>query len=474
MDISDLIRENSLTLMGRLTNPTVQRLWSLIPFVSNRWNLKGKAIGSDLGRGCFQFRFDFEEDLQKVLDNRPYHFDQWMVILQRWEPVIDAAFPSKLPFWIELQGLPLHYWKPVMVKNIREELGEFMDLEISPAAAKIKVLIDGLKPLIKETVVEFSDGSEARVSLEYKNLKSHCHHCLRLTHLKGDCPGLKVLQDQPSKALPPPRKTPSISTHSPMPYPKERSDYQKSQFSQHRHQSNYQLGHNSTSKRYTDSTHRDQRDRSYSKAFVQRSDDYRRPSSYFKSHHERDSHRDLRSHLHTVDRVNRKHNAANMQWREKAIPEENVRIDYSESSRTQRLPAERNLELLDYSANHQPELSPASRVRPLYPIANSVPVPIPTTEEVMGELRDVTVQYVSVADPSESAARKKRVLQGESRGMMAETAAAIIASASEAAQPIISPCGIGSDLGIKFQNQGCYYLYSCSSYQEKERQTSHY
>lgn len=33
LDTSDLIQENSLTLIGRLTNPTVQRLWSLIPFL---------------------------------------------------------------------------------------------------------------------------------------------------------------------------------------------------------------------------------------------------------------------------------------------------------------------------------------------------------------------------------------------------------------------------------------------------------
>lgn len=176
LDNADLIRENSLTLMGRLTNPNLQRLWSLFPFLSNRWNLKGKAIGSDLGRGCFQFRFDFEEDLQKVLDNRPYHFDQWMVILQRWEPVISASFPSKIPFWIELQGLPKHFWKPTLINTIGDVLGEVLDHEITLSVAKMRVLIDGLKPLIKETIVDFPDGSEVLVTLEYKNLKNHCYH----------------------------------------------------------------------------------------------------------------------------------------------------------------------------------------------------------------------------------------------------------------------------------------------------------
>jgi len=62
LDTSKLIEENELTLMGRLTNPPAERLWSLFLFLANRWNLRGKAIGSDLGKCCFQFRFDYEED----------------------------------------------------------------------------------------------------------------------------------------------------------------------------------------------------------------------------------------------------------------------------------------------------------------------------------------------------------------------------------------------------------------------------
>ena len=109
VDTSSLIEANSLTLIGRLVNPFGQRMWSLFPFLLNRWNLKGKALGADLGRGVFQFRFDLEDDLLKVLEGRPYHFDQWMVILQKWEPTISNDFPSLIPFWIELQGLPKHF-----------------------------------------------------------------------------------------------------------------------------------------------------------------------------------------------------------------------------------------------------------------------------------------------------------------------------------------------------------------------------
>lgn len=48
----------------------------------------------------------------------------------------------------------------------------------------------------------------------------------------------------------------------------------------------------------------------------------------------------------------------------------------------------------------------------------------------MAELQELTHQYVSCADPTESEARGQRVMQCEEQSLMAETAASIIASAS--------------------------------------------
>lgn len=152
MDTSYLIKDNTLTLVGRLTNPKSQRLWSMIPFLSSRWNLRGKAIGSDLGHGCFQFRFD-QDDLQKVLVNKPYHFNYWMVIIQRWEPIISASFPNKIPFWIHLEGLPLHYWKEEMICNIGRDSGNLwtMSSPKPPQRSKYSSMVSNLsskKPLL--------------------------------------------------------------------------------------------------------------------------------------------------------------------------------------------------------------------------------------------------------------------------------------------------------------------------------------
>lgn len=36
-DNSELLKKHSLTLMGRMTNPKIQRMWNLIPFFTEHW-----------------------------------------------------------------------------------------------------------------------------------------------------------------------------------------------------------------------------------------------------------------------------------------------------------------------------------------------------------------------------------------------------------------------------------------------------
>lgn len=174
VDNSALIKENALILIGRVTNPREQRIWALIPAILRKWHLQGRTTGSDLGGGCFQFRFEKEEDLQRVLDNRPYHFAYWMMILQRWEPIISTSFPSQISFWIRIRGIPPHFWLEDMICDIGKDLGTLLNHELTKTTARVKVLVDGLKPLVKKAIVEYDSGEESLIYLEYERLENYC------------------------------------------------------------------------------------------------------------------------------------------------------------------------------------------------------------------------------------------------------------------------------------------------------------
>ncbi|KAG7579243.1 Ribonuclease H domain [Arabidopsis thaliana x Arabidopsis arenosa] len=146
----------------------------------------------------------------------------------------------------------------------------------------------------------------------------------------------------------------------------------------------------------------------------------REPTRSYASHR-REPSRESYGHYHSEHRQN-------LQWREKPVSRGNNRNEYldsSDSSRARRPPLERTVTA---------EVTP-----PPLP-------PIPTTAEVMGELRDVTIQYTSCADPTESAARKQRVLQGEARGLMAQTAEQIVAAATLTNQSFLESLATPSDI----------------------------
>lgn len=83
-------------------------------------DMEGKVRGSNLGNNKFQFDFNSEQDLQKVLQRRPCHFNKWSFSLERWTPTIREDFPNSMMFWIEISGVPNHYKKTKLIVTLEK------------------------------------------------------------------------------------------------------------------------------------------------------------------------------------------------------------------------------------------------------------------------------------------------------------------------------------------------------------------
>ena len=193
-DITSLKQKHSLTIIGRVTNPSVQKVWALIPFFTDHWKADIPPVGADLGLGTFQFQFELESDLITVLEKQPYHYARWMIILQRWEPTVSPDFPSMIPFWIKIQGIPIHLWSEGTVRSIGEDIGTFESAEISSTSVRMRVHVNGRLPLIKTSVIEYDNGDEVTATLQYERLEKHCSQCLKLDHEYRDCLEAKALK----------------------------------------------------------------------------------------------------------------------------------------------------------------------------------------------------------------------------------------------------------------------------------------
>ncbi|CAG7910275.1 unnamed protein product [Brassica rapa] len=70
-----------------------------------------------------------------------------------------------------------------------------------------------------------------------------------------------------------------------------------------------------------------------------------------------------------------------------------------------------------------------------------------TRDQVMEDLNDVTLQYLSCADPTEAKARQCRVLEGDAQGQMEEVAAGILAANT------FAPLAPDTSLGVETVDQ---------------------
>lgn len=185
-DFDDLIAANKLTIIGRVTNPNLQKPRSVIDFMPQVWNLEGRVTGRTLGLKKFQFKFDTEADLSMVLDKGPYHYKKWMLLLQRWEPVVSEQFPSTIAFWVRIHGIPLHLCSEKTVETIGNQLGLRRGLDATDA--KVRVELNGLQPLEMTMDIQLPTDEVIEVEFEYIKIEKHCFTCFSLFHEESDCP----------------------------------------------------------------------------------------------------------------------------------------------------------------------------------------------------------------------------------------------------------------------------------------------
>ncbi|KFK34310.1 hypothetical protein AALP_AA5G128800 [Arabis alpina] len=189
IDKAQVMQRFERTLVGRPLLRDVQehKLKAVVNFLPTVWRCEGGVQGIEMGEGRVHFRFQNEEDLQTVLDNRPYHYDGSMIALERWVPTVRRDFPNTIPFWIVIKGLPDYRREAVSVQSIGEALGEYMAVDVSEPIPRVRVMLNCDSPLIMRR--ESDDAGQICVlQLQYEKLHKYCSQCSRLTHEAPFCP----------------------------------------------------------------------------------------------------------------------------------------------------------------------------------------------------------------------------------------------------------------------------------------------
>ena len=103
------------TLVGRVMGRNFARK-TVVEWVDENWReILGYTPEVDmLLRGWFAVVVKTEDDMRLIL-NKNWHLNHSPVLLKPWHPLFDASRErfDKIPIWVRLPGLPLHFWDPI-------------------------------------------------------------------------------------------------------------------------------------------------------------------------------------------------------------------------------------------------------------------------------------------------------------------------------------------------------------------------
>ena len=149
------------------------------------WGLEESIQIMEVGTNLFQFKFNAEYDLERVLRSGPWTFDNQVLLLRRWQRGMTAAnvrFES-VSLWVQIWGAPFDMVSPKVATEIGSRLGVVEEVEkrrrqdSQSLFMRVKVALPISKPIRRGGFLAGSDGQRTWVTFKYERLPLFCHWC---------------------------------------------------------------------------------------------------------------------------------------------------------------------------------------------------------------------------------------------------------------------------------------------------------
>lgn len=170
--------------------------------MTQSWGVSKRLVIRSIGPNKFVFQFFHWRDKEKVMQGRPWCFDNQLVVLNE---VSGDEQPSEVnlnfsPFWIRLKNLPFNCCSTPMCNVIASRLGHVMDIDDECAYLdnyrRVRIFMDITKPLCRFQNIKGRDGKIVRTDIAYERLPFFCFLCGVNGHNDRDCDNIEDGCDQ--------------------------------------------------------------------------------------------------------------------------------------------------------------------------------------------------------------------------------------------------------------------------------------
>lgn len=182
-----------LMLIGRLLTEKSYNVEAFKRTMTKIWApAHGLAIRV-LSPNLYALQFFHWKDKEKVLIERPWCFDNVLILLKEIEgdEQPEQVKITHSPFWVRIKNLPFNCRSDEDAKALMKSMGDVLELEEDKLGIgryrRVKVLLDVRKPLRRFQKIKDKRGREIQVDYAYERLPFFCFACGRMGHTERDC-----------------------------------------------------------------------------------------------------------------------------------------------------------------------------------------------------------------------------------------------------------------------------------------------
>jgi hypothetical protein len=190
-----VLEDCSLSLFGKFLSTKSFNRRAARETMKRVWKMNSECKILEVGMDILQFKFNTGFQLNWVVENGPWSFENNLLLLRRWEKGLSTRNLSftHTPFWIQIWGLPFDLVSEQTGEIIGGRIGKYIsgDDHKGPSDQakflRIKVEVQVDKPLRRGGYVSSPEGGKAWVDYRYERLPTFCYCCGKLGHDDRDC-----------------------------------------------------------------------------------------------------------------------------------------------------------------------------------------------------------------------------------------------------------------------------------------------
>ncbi|XP_074361402.1 uncharacterized protein At4g02000-like [Apium graveolens] len=145
--------------------------------------------------GLFLFQFYYKDDMQWMMNNDPWSFDNAILVTNTIPAGVDPTkvHLNEVELWIQIFDLPSEFISESIGKQLGNLFGSFVmydqnnNTSIWREYMRIKIKVDVRMPLKRRKKICSKYRKECIVSCKYENLADFCFLCGMLTHTERFC-----------------------------------------------------------------------------------------------------------------------------------------------------------------------------------------------------------------------------------------------------------------------------------------------